>query len=252
MIEVNLLPGGARKKSSAAPSAAQVGAMLSGLSGKLANGWLIGCAVVMLAAAGVGGWLYFGQKAYKKDSEERLAKALEDSARFSGIVAARAALEAKRDTLLRQVNLIRTIDGDRYIWPHILDEVSKVLPPYTWLTVVAFIGTPAGATNVVAVPVVKINPIDTVGGKKPPKAQITEITPDVVAFRVTGQTVDIQAFTKYMEDLEASPFLGGVNMISVTPLNVEGKEVFVFVVNMTYTRPDSTVIRRLPLVSTVR
>ena len=26
------------------------------------------------------------------------------------------------------------IDSDRYVWPHLLDEVSRNLPSYTWLT----------------------------------------------------------------------------------------------------------------------
>jgi len=39
-----------------------------------------------------------------------------------------------RDSLLYQINVIRQIDADRYIWPHVLDQATKALPPYTWIT----------------------------------------------------------------------------------------------------------------------
>ena len=41
---------------------------------------------------------------------------------------------------LRSLNMIRAIDDDRYIWPHVMDEVSRALPPYTWLVSLGFSG----------------------------------------------------------------------------------------------------------------
>ena len=33
-----------------------------------------------------------------------------------------------------QIEIIQAIDNNRYVWPHVLDEVSRSLPSYTWLT----------------------------------------------------------------------------------------------------------------------
>ena len=44
-----------------------------------------------------------------------------------------AIAEAQRDSVARQIVIIRSLDGSRYIWPHVLDEVNKALTPYTWL-----------------------------------------------------------------------------------------------------------------------
>ena len=46
-----------------------------------------------------------------------------------------------RDSLVAQITTIRTVDGDRYVWPHLLDEVTRALPAYTWLVDLG----PAGA-----------------------------------------------------------------------------------------------------------
>ena len=50
------------------------------------------------------------------DLAGRLEVAVRDSTRFSTLVQDRIRAEATRDTLLRQVNIIKSIDEDRYIW----------------------------------------------------------------------------------------------------------------------------------------
>ena len=40
------------------------------------------------------------------------------------------------------------MDGDRYVWPHLLDEVTRALPAYTWLVDLG----PAIAAPVAAAP----------------------------------------------------------------------------------------------------
>jgi hypothetical protein len=254
MIEINLLPGGARKKSASAKSV-DFAALVAGMSGKFGDKILIGSIAVMILSVSVGAWLYFKQDRDGRIALERFEKAKADSVRYAGVLDARFKLTAKRDTLLRQVNLIRAIDDDRYIWPHILDEVSRVLPPYTWITMMSFAGTPAGMVNVVASPPPpKPNPADT--SKNKPKPTVpTTIPRDEVSFKMTGRTVDIQALTRFMEDLEASPFIGFVNMERTIPGSdpgAPGKELYQFQLTMNYSRPDSTVVRRLPLVTSGR
>jgi len=185
----------------------------------------------------------------KTTADARLDKAMTDSTHFAGVVASRAKLEAKRDTLLRQVNLIRSIDEDRFIWPHILDEVSRTLPAYTWITTMGFAGAPAGTLNVVALP--KATAKDTVKGAKP-KPFVTAVPKEDVTFRIQGRTVDIQALTRYMNDLSASPFVSNLILERSDPAVDQGKEIYQFTLSGTFKRPDSLTVHRSPLVVTVR
>jgi Tfp pilus assembly protein PilN len=254
MLEINLLPGGARKKAGSSGGASvDFNAMFAAVKGQLGNLWMIGGVAAIVLALAVGGYLYYRQGHDRKVAEERLLQAQADSARYAKVVAQRNAALAKRDTLLRQVNLVRAIDDDRYIWPHILEEVSKALPQYTWITMMGIAGTPQGSTNVVATPAApKKAGADTAKIKKPP---VVETVPprDNVLFRLTGRTADIQAMTRFVSELEASPFVGNVYLERTTPGDAAlGGDFFQFQLTISYTRPDSMVVRRLPLVTTRR
>jgi Tfp pilus assembly protein PilN len=257
MIEINLLPGGARKKAVAAGPSFDFAAFTAGLTEKLGSPWVIGAAIASVLTVILAAWMFFGQASAKKNAESRLQAGLDDSTRYNGIILERARLAAKRDTLLRQVNLIHSIDEDRYIWPHIFDEVSRALPNYTWITGLQFSGSPAGANNVVAAPKpIAAPPRDTSSKAvaKAPKipALPTAIPKDEVTVRLTGRTVDIQALTRFMRDLSQSPFFGDVSVESALPGSDQGKEMYQFTLVMKFRRPDTTALHRLPLVVTVR
>jgi Tfp pilus assembly protein PilN len=258
MIEINLLPGGARKKAAAAAGPSfDFAAFTTGITAKFGSPWVIGAAVASVLTLIVVGWMFFGQASAKKTAESRLQAGLDDSTRFNSIVLERARLAAKRDTLLRQVNLIHSIDEDRYIWPHVLDEVSRALPNYTWIMSLQFSGTPAGSNNVVAAPKPPPPPPRDTSSKavaKAPKipALPTTIPKDEVNIRLTGRTVDIQALTRFMRDLSQSPFLSDVFVERADPGNDQGKEMYQFTLSMKFRQPDTTALHRIPLVVTVR
>ena len=96
--------------------------------------------------------------------------------------------EQIRDSLLSQIRIIRRVDGDRYIWPHLLDEVAKALPPYTWLVDLSIVGT---------------QPLDTV-------VDDTSSAHSRITFQIDGRTVDYQAYTQFLRQLEASPWISNV------------------------------------------
>ena len=182
---------------------------------------------------------------------ERQDKAVRDSARYANFLMDRRHAEAVRDTLLRQVNIIRTLDDDRYIWPHIMDEVSRALPQYTWLTSLAAAGAPQGSSNVVIAPK---TPEDTsaAGKKRPKKRLVTEIPQDAILVRLVGRTVDIQALTRFMRDLAASPFLTNVQIEKSELAIDQGKEVTQFQLTLGYRHPDTTALHRVPLTLSVK
>src|SRR5438477_11995488 len=133
MIEINLLPSAGKKKA-ARSSSTDVRTMFAGLGSSVRDKFLIGTLVAVAASAAAVAVLYTLQTRRDLDLAGRLEVAVRDSTRFSTLVQDRIRAEATRDTLLRQVNIIKSIDEDRYIWSHVLDELSRALPQYPWLT----------------------------------------------------------------------------------------------------------------------
>jgi Tfp pilus assembly protein PilN len=245
MIEINLLPGSGKKKSSRSGGGAarkiNFGALIANITQKIRDPWLISAVGSVVVSIGVVGGTYLYQ-------ESRISSALADSTRFAAALKERLKADARRDTLLRRMNLIRAIDEDRYIWPHVLDEVSKALPPYTWLSSLAFMGTPQGSINVAA------GAKPDAGGdektKKKSKKVDVEIPRDEVRIRMIGLTPDIQALTRFMRQLESSPFFADVQLNNSQLASDQGKDVTQFTLDVTYSRPDTSVIRRIPLSAT--
>lgn len=242
MIEINLHPTAGKKKAARTKSLDVRGAFAN-VTGRVRDKWLIGTVLLVAGTFAAVGYLYMAQTKREEDLRARLEAGIKDSTRYASLIKDRLHAEAVRDTLLRQVNLIRTIDEDRFIWPHVMDEVSRALPQYTWVTMVGYTGTPQAATNVVAAPAAPPNPKDPKGA--PPKIQ-TEVARDQVIVQVNGRTVDIQALTRFMKDIEASPFLGSVTLLRSELALDLGKEVTQFQLTAGFTRPDTASIRRVP------
>jgi Tfp pilus assembly protein PilN len=249
MIEINLLPGAGNKKNPRRQSVS-FSSFTAGLSGRLTDKFMIAAVVGVVVSVSAVAFLYLSQQRKDATLQARVEKAIVDSTRYANFLKDRYHAEAVRDTLLRQVNIIKSIDQDRYVWPHIMDEVSRALPQYTWLSLIALNGAPQGATNVVALPkAAEAKPSDK---GKPPKRIDTSIPVDPVSVRLVGRTVDIQALTRFMKDLEASPFLTNVQL-EHSELAIDlGKEVTQFQLTVGYSRPDTTVVRRVPLTLSVK
>ena len=248
MIEINLIPGSGKKarKGGAGPKV-NLGASLSGIRDRVRDPWLVGA----ISSAAVGllviGGLWMTQSSREARLDEQLQKAVQDSTRYASVLRERETAEAKRDTVVRSLNMIRAIDDDRYIWPHVMDEVSNALPPYTWVVSLGF----SGAGQATA-PVRTIIPVSNEGSSGRKHKIATEIVKDTVKVRLVGNTVDIQALTRFMKQLETSAFLENVNLVSSQRANDNGKEVTQFQLDMLYTRPGVADVRRVPLAVSVR
>jgi Tfp pilus assembly protein PilN len=261
MIEINLLPGTGRKKakrgggggggggSSIKLPKFDIAASIASLRERIREPWLLGgIAATALALAAVG-FLYVQQTAREMALEAATQKAVQDSTRYAAVLKEREKAEAKRDTVLRSLNLIRAIDDDRFIWPHVMDEVSRALPPYTWLVALSFAGQGQAQQAVSTLP--PSGPADAAGGRRRKFVQ-TAIPRDTVRIRLVGNTVDIQALTRFMKQLESSQYFDQVQLAKSERANDNGKEVTQFQLDMLYTRPDAALERRVPLAVSVR
>ena len=243
MIEINLLPGAARKTKGRG-TGFSLKAITAGAASRIRDPYLIGAVASVIAAVGAVGVMHMSQASTADSLEVRELTAVRDSTRYALVLGERRKAESKRDSVLKQLTVIKSIDNDRYVWSHILDEVSRSLPPYTWLKSISqtsqqTVPTPAPAQA-------KAAAADTSKRKDP------ERKTDPLNFRITGHTVDIQALTRFMKMLETSPFLMNVQLARSEMVLLDGREVTEFQLDAGYERPDKSVITTAPVSLSVR
>ncbi len=239
MITVNLRPGKRRKRSG---SPLNFKGMLDGfrqLGTKVKDPLLLGAVAGWVCALGFLGFVYLNNVRQLYTLEPRLEQARSENRRFKTFIADKRRQEKIRDSLLAQITVIRNVDGDRYIWPHVLDEVTKALPAYTWLVDLASAAPVAAPAS--AAPATPAQPADTA----------PEPEPDLV-FNLTGRTIDIQAYTRFLRQLEASPWIRDVIPVSAMTVVEKERPVTAFSIRATYHPADSAYIRTAPFSQSVR
>jgi Tfp pilus assembly protein PilN len=257
MIEVNLLPGA--KKTVRGAGKFNVASALSNIGASVKDPWLIGSASAVVVAVAAVGILFSTQNARASELGDKVDRAVRDSARYAKVLDARRKLTAERDSVHRQLQIIRTIDENRYNWAHILDEVSRALPAYTWLTTLEQTSKAPlppgadtlsqGAKTAAAAAAARL-PKDK-RPKGPAPVDSVNVHPDLT-FRIVGQTVDIQALTMFMRQMESSPFIQKVALTKSEIVIVDGKDVTQFELSAQYEVPPAGVVRTSPLVVPVR
>lgn len=248
MIEINLLPGSGKKARRGGGAKLDIGAMLASARERIRAPWLLAAVATSAIALLAVGTLFLTQSKRETRLGDEVQKAVQDSTRYASVLREREKAEAKRDTVLRSLNLIRAIDDDRFVWPHILDEVSRALPPYTWLVSLGYTGTGQGQSTITTVAPPPAEP-----GKRARKGAVSTVIPrDTIRLRIVGNTVDIQALTRFMKQLESSPFFENVQLAKSERAMDNGKEITQFQLDMLYSRPDPALVRRVPLAVSVR
>lgn len=244
MIEINLLPGAKRSKGGGGLPSINFAAIGAAIASRIQDRWLAAAVISAIAVGGGIAFLFTAQQARSALLNNSLEKAVADSTRYAAVLNERARLQARRDSALIQLNIIKAIDEDRYVWPHVLQEVSEALPQYTWLQVLNYTGTPQGVNPPGTF---RIPPIDTSARGRRRTTSPQPFPKDSVRVRIVGRTVDIQAMTRFMRSLEDSPFLGSVTLQGSEIAVENGKELTQFTLEVLFTRPDTTFLRRAPL-----
>ena len=222
MIEINLLPGKKKKPSGGAGFKLAL-PDIQGLLASIKNPWLLTASAASVIVVGGSLLLFITQSTRLRVLQSRLDGVRVEKRRFDAVIAQKRQSEKIRDSLVTQINIIRGIDADRYIWPHVLDQITKALPPYTWLTGVSGMGG------------------SSVAGTPPPAADSTGAP--VVRVWITGSTVDIQAYTTFLRQLAASPWLTDVTPATSSTVIEADRPVTAFNVSVRYRVADSIYIR---------
>ncbi len=261
MIEINLLPGDGKKRRRANSTKGlkfeiRPGDLFASLAAKITDKYMLGA----VAAAGVCGalivFMFIHQAAQASGLEARETKALKDSTQFSAVLVAKAKAEASRDSLYQQIAIIKSIDDSRYLWSHLMYEISNALPQYTWLTEITQTSAPRSAAAVDT-----LKKVATVDSTQSPAKRAAErnralkarsdsllATAKDLKFKIVGHTVDIQALTRFMKSLEASPFIQNVQLSRSDLVQAEGKEVTEFTLEAETQSPPAFAIKTVPLV----
>lgn len=238
MITVNLRPDLKRKRARSPFRGVMEG--VRGLGGKVKDPLLLASAACWVGVLGWLGYVVVGTTHELNALEPQLEATRSEHKRFKTFLAEKRHQETIRDSLVAQIGVIRTVDGDRYVWAHVLDEVTKALPAYTWLV---DMGNAAPAAE----PVTTSAP----GGSSDSTKAEPFVSPAVV-FNVNGRTVDIQAYTRFLRQLEASPWITDVTPVSAQTIVEKERPVTAFTIRATYRQADSAYIRTVPLSESVR
>jgi Tfp pilus assembly protein PilN len=213
MIKINLLPGARKKAKRKSGGGGGFSLKLPGLPtfdrmlAFIVIAWIVGPLLIA--------WLFFGIRGQRNDLQVAIDQAVADSARYAQLISTQTSLRARQDTIAQKLAIIQEIDAGRYIWPHVMDEVSQAMPPYTW-----------------------ISAIDQIAGGPTPQ------------FQIEGRTGSLPALTRFMDALEASPFLRSVELVSSEQAQINNdpnKIVNAFVLTGRFEQPPLEAIETVPL-----
>jgi Tfp pilus assembly protein PilN len=216
LIEVNLLPGGKKKSA----GRRKLSFAMPRLGGRLpqVDRWSAGVGIVILAVLAFCGWLFLSIQGDAEELEVQTEVAVRDSIRLADILDESSLLQARADSIAQRVAAIQEIDQNRYVWPHLMDEVARALPEYAWLISLTQIAD---------------------GGD--------------LAFQIQGQAGTYFALTTFMQGLEASPFIRNVQLINSQQVSVSTDDsrnerlLYEFTLEAEEQRPPSEVIETVPL-----
>jgi Tfp pilus assembly protein PilN len=218
VIEVNLLPGGKKSAPKGDPFA-----FFKGLRDKLGEGrgaggardpYTLFFAAAAAIAIGYIAYTFMGVRSDREELQVRLEEERQDSIRFAALIEQANALSARRDLLAQRVEIIQGIDANRYVWPHLLDEVAGAVPEYLWLREVLYAGDAP------------------------------------LQVRISGRAGSIFAVTNFMRRLETSRFLRNVELQGTQQQPSEENQndlVHAFELLVTYEPPPLEELETVPL-----
>jgi len=122
MIKINLLAG-ERKAAKKSKVPFQIGQQLTTV-----------CALILLAAAGLIGWRYFSLTQQSTALDADIATAQQETQRLRSVIQQVQQFEQRKAQLQQRVQLIEQLRKNQTGPVHMLDQISRALPPMLWLT----------------------------------------------------------------------------------------------------------------------
>jgi Tfp pilus assembly protein PilN len=235
-IEINLL-GGQKKRKKAAGAGLKM-PNIQELMGQVKDPLLLGAIGAWVIALGFVGFFFLTTRTALANAQAEANRVQEEAARYRDLLVEKRRAVQLRDSLAAELRAIRRIDSDRYVWPHILEEVTKALPDYTWLTSLQAQG---GAPMVPGAAPAAPAAMEADTGAAPP-----------VRFRIEGRTSEIAAYTRFLRQLAASPWIALVEDGPASRVEEDGRALTQFSIVVTFRSADSAFILTVPVTESVR
>ncbi|HMA54653.1 MAG TPA: PilN domain-containing protein [Acidobacteriota bacterium] len=178
MIRINLLKPESKelKEATTSPSAPKV---------KTSNP---GNLVFLLLVIGLGAFYFFQQKSFDRENA-LLAKARQEKSQLQYVEAKLLEQSQAREALDKKITLIESLNAQRDLAPRLMDEMSRRLPEWVWLT---------------------------------------DIIYDAKGIQIRGRALSNNLVADYIAALEASPQLMNVNLVSSTQKTTKADEYLEF------------------------
>jgi Tfp pilus assembly protein PilN len=246
VIEINLLPSGTTRRPAAAAarrSGGGGGPSLPSLGADPRVAGLAGVGVLLLLG---GAYWFWNSGQTRDDLAAQVEAAAADSVRLERTIALMKTLDTRRDTIDQKMDVIRQVDTRRYVWPHVMDEVSRATPPYMWLTKLAAVEDEAAPA-----PAPAAAPADSAAADSAAAAAAAAAAapPPGPVFNIEGHSGNAEALTRFMKNLEASPMIRDVSLVTTQQEPVQGRSVFKFTLEARWEEPDSGFIETVPLIT---
>jgi Tfp pilus assembly protein PilN len=215
VIEINLLSTGENRRGTRR-RAGGVSLLAKGSTLGM-DPWTLGLGATGVLVLLVAGWSHWSTSSAMSRLDTEIAQEVTDSTRYATTIALVSGLKARQDTIQQKIEVIRGVDTRRYIWPRIMDEVSRSVPAQAWLTKLSA----AGADRT------------------------TERSP---AFTIEGAAHSTQSLTGFMKNLEISPFIRDVTLVTTEQVASEGRVFNRFTLEARFEVPDAAYIETIPVV----
>lgn len=164
------------------------------------------------------GFLWWTQRSESVTLEERLAAATADQERLAELREVSDSLTARRQEIRDRVALVEQLDRNRFVWPHMMDEVSRALPRLAWLTTVR-----------------RVSPLPDVG------------------VQLQGVAANPLAITEFVRNLEASEYIDDVRLLGSQKQGLDGGgdlSAQAFTLTVRFTQPAGGELRSEPIIAT--
>jgi type IV pilus assembly protein PilN len=148
----------------------------------------LGNLIFLALVIGLGAFYFFQQKAFKRENA-LLATARQEKAQLQYVEAKLEEQRLVRESLDRKITLIEALNAQRDIAPRLMDELSRRLPEWVWLS---------------------------------------EVVYDSKGIQIKGRALSNNLIADYISSLESSPQVMNVNLVSSTQRTVQGDQYLEF------------------------
>jgi len=156
--------------------------------------------IILLAIVAIGALYYLLDKDIKEE-KNLLNVAQEEKKQLQYVTAALEELEHQKSTLQRKINLINSLKARQEIAVRTMDELSKNIPGWVWLTE-------------------------------------TSYTAEEISIK--GRALSNNLIADYVYSLENSPYLSDVKIISIAQRSVQSNQFLEFTLTARYDLPPGT------------